>query len=53
VAREGLFTKLWKMGSGFLAVDGGRRVLDSNDPSERVVGVMELVWGIVMYKLTE
>ena len=53
MAKEDLFTKVWKMGSGFLAVDGGRRILASNDPSERIGGAVELVVGIILYKLTE
>ena len=53
MAKEDLFTKVWKMGSGFLAVDGGRRLLASDNPSERFVGTAELVVGIILYKITE
>ncbi|WP_367884405.1 hypothetical protein [Thermococcus sp. JCM 11816] len=53
VAREDLFTKAWKMSSGFLAIDGGRRVVVSNDPSERIVGAAEVIIGIILYKIVE
>ena len=53
MAKEDLFTKMWKMGSGFLAVDGGRRLLASDNSSERIVGTAELVVGVILYRITE
>jgi len=39
--------------SGFTIVDGARRVVMSNKVEDKIVGVVELLFGIMLYDIKE